>query len=254
MVVCHHIAVVAIACSTLIAVDRPPAESLPVLRDLGFDRVELAFFEGWTAVGPTALAGHAPLLEAELQRLDLAMVALNVGVEGLPRAAARRAIADCLALAVALEAPVVTVQAEPAGEPFSVIARELATLVRMADRAGVKLGVETHIGYVTEHADAAKQLLAEVPGLGLTLDQSHYTFQGEDLDTSLIGVADHVHYRDAARGDLQVKPGAGALEPASFMQLLRSSGYASEVTVEYIDAPEDAAAALELLEPSRTRA
>ena len=40
-----------VAGSTLIAVSRPPAESLPTLRELGFMHVELAYYEGWTAVG-----------------------------------------------------------------------------------------------------------------------------------------------------------------------------------------------------------
>jgi len=230
---------VRVAGSTLVAVGQPPAESLPVLRELGFDRVELAFYEGWTAVGPRGV--EESQLRMTLRQLALEAVALNVGVGGLSRPAARSAVTDCLRLAHALEIGVVTVQAEPV--------LDLPALVRSAGRAGITLAVETHLGYVTESATGAIRLLAEVPGLGLTLDPSHYAFLGQESDLAgLVGRAAHVHYRDAARGTLQLAPGEGAIDPASFVRCLVDGGFAGTVTVEYVDAPDDALAARRLLE------
>ena len=237
---------VILAGSTLIDVARPPVESLPVLRELGFDRVELAFYEGWSAVGPSELADHhhQETLRRGLDAGGLDAVALNVGVEGLSASAAARAVADCLTLAHGLAAPIVTVQAEPLFE--------LSSLVRAAQRAGITLAVETHAGYVTESPEGARRLLDAVPGLGLTLDPSHFAFVGRDLDEPEIGalfsLAVHAHYRDAAEGTLQVRPGDGAVDAAAFRQRLGEAGFSGAVTVEYIDAPADAAAARRLLE------
>lgn len=234
-----------IAGSSLVAVTRPPAESLPLLRELGFTRVELAFHEGWTTVGPRGLAkSQTSVLRRGLKSSGLVAVALNIGVEGLSPAPARHALDDCLTLAHALKISVVTVQAEPV--------LDLNDLVQAADRVGVMLAVETHVGYLTESTDSTLGLLAAVSDLGLTLDLSHYAFLGLDLESpeieALIRRADHVHYRDAAPGALQLTPGEGVLDPESFTDRLAGSGYSRNLTVEYIDAPEDAAAARSSLE------
>lgn len=244
MLVCHHISAVLVAGSTLIAVSRPPAESLPTLRELGFMHVELAYYEGWTAVGAGECGDPRQLEVIRRGLAGLTAIAVNVGVEGLSPKAATSAVLDGLSLARALEIGLVTLQAEAA--------LDLAALVRVAQRARITLAVETHLGYVTESPEAARRLLDDVPGLRLTLDPSHFAFLGRSLDepeiAALFGVAGHLHYRDASEGVLQVSPGAGAIDPASFVERLNDACYAGAVTVEYIDAPDEAAAARLALE------
>ena len=65
--------------------------------------------------------------------------------------------------------------------------------------------VATHIGTLTENPDTAVELCQRVPGLGLTLDPSHFIAgpnQGRNFDHVFPHVR-HVHLRDTGRGPNQ---------------------------------------------------
>ena len=71
----------------------------------------------------------------------------------------------------------------------------------MADASGVRLGIETHIGTLTEAPETALQLIQAVAGLGLTLDVSHYYCNSrEKAAEALLPFVYHVHLRDCGRG------------------------------------------------------
>ena len=77
-------------------------------------------------------------------------------------------------LAKPLTVAVLTIPAAPLGTPFDDEVKRLSTLAGYAMREGLVLAVETHSKTLTADPAAAVALCKAVPGLGLTLDPSHY--------------------------------------------------------------------------------
>ena len=106
------------------------------------------------------------------------------------------------------------------------------------------LTVPTHIGTLTEMPAAALSLCQRVPGLGLTLDPSHYIngpHQGGSFD-ELFPYVRHVHLRDTGRGPgkFQVRVGQGEIEYGRIISLLQRQRYDRLLSVaihDVADAP-----------------
>lgn len=112
----------------------------------------------------------------------------------------------------------------------------LTELVHLAEKEGVVLTVPTRVGYVTEMPDAAVELCRRVPGLGLTLDPSHYIAgpnQGKCHDVVYPHVR-HVHLRDTGRGagQFQVRVGQGEIEYGRIIAQLAKHGYQRLLTID----------------------
>jgi sugar phosphate isomerase/epimerase len=115
----------------------------------------------------------------------------------------------------------------------------LQDLVAVATDRGVRLTVETHTNQLTEWPAVAVQLCQAVPGLGLTLDASHYVAgpnQGADFSVVFPHVG-HVHLRDAGADweHIQVPFGSGRVDLAAIVEGLHRAGYEGKFAIEYID-------------------
>ena len=73
-----------------------------------------------------------------------------------------------------LTVPVVTIPAADVGADLNIEVKRLTQLCRLAEAEGVILSVETHASKMTADPARALDLCHRVPGLGLTLDPSHY--------------------------------------------------------------------------------
>src|SRR5207249_714494 len=126
--------------------------------------------------------------------------------------------------------------------------QRLSRLLRIADSEGILLTVSTLIGTHTQTAELAVALCQRVPGLGLTLDPSHYTTgpqQGKNYD-SVFPYVRHTHLRDTGRGpnQFQVRVGQGEVEYGRMVTQLARYGYDRLLTIDIRDVP-DAAFSLE---------
>ena len=115
-------------------------------------------------------------------------------------------------------------------------------LVRLASAEGIVLTVETRMGTLTESPDAALELCKRVPGLGLTLDPSHYIagpHQGRSYD-QVYPYVRHVHLRDTGRNpeQFQVRVGQGEVEYGRIIAQLSRRNYDRLLTVEICDIPD----------------
>ena len=86
----------------------------------------------------------------------------------------------------------------------------------------------------SRHPDSAVALCEKVPGLGLTLDPSHYTagpHQGKNYDKVFPHVR-HVHLRDTGKGpnQFQVRVGQGEIEYGRIVSQLARQRYQAGVT------------------------
>jgi sugar phosphate isomerase/epimerase len=215
---------------------------------LDFGQADLALQEGWAHIAPSALADGGPdvvrregarvrdlVAKHEMKRVS----ACNVGLGTADPAEQRRRLAAVCDLAAALDVPVITLGAARSGTPLEEEAARLRDLLALASSRGVQLTVETHTGQLTELPDVAARLCELAPGLGLTLDASHFYAgpnQGSDF-AAVYPYVRHVHLRDAGadREHIQVPAGTGRVDFGALVRALDSVGYAGKFAIEYID-------------------
>lgn len=119
---------------------------------------------------------------------------------------------------------------------FTASAAGLRDLVAVAQRHGVTLTVEPHVGGLLSSPGETLRMLDEVPGLRLTLDYAHFVcmgFRQAEIDV-LAPHAGHVHLRQARPGALQAKWGEGVLDFTGMVGILRDAGYQGWLSVEYV--------------------
>lgn len=218
-------------------------DALQGVARLGFSTVEVGTLQGWAHISPVRAAADGPSVLRELQEAlsaaGLSAVAFNAGIRG--NAHEQTAQMDALAaLAKAVGARTITIPTAkgpgiPQGEP-----ERLRLLLDVVQGYGVQLAVETHTGTLAEDPETAVALCRLVPGLGLTLDPSHYwagPAQGKGWGVVLPYVR-QVHLRDAGFGgsaEIQVAPGKGSVDFAAVVAGLRTAGQTPGYSVEYID-------------------
>lgn len=120
---------------------------------------------------------------------------------------------------------------------FDLSVRELRELVKISSDDGVLLNVEPCEPSVAQAPQDAIRLCQEVPGLGLTLDYSHFIdpgYQQSELEP-LHRFARHFHARQAARGKRVETVEKGTIDFSRIISLLRRLNYEGTLAVEYVD-------------------
>ncbi|MCD8362250.1 MAG: sugar phosphate isomerase/epimerase [Lachnospiraceae bacterium] len=109
----------------------------------------------------------------------------------------------------------------------------------LAKSVGIPYGVEAHIDSLVEQPANAARLCQDAPGMGLTLDYSHFVRLGME-DTAgdiLIPYANHVHTRAAAKGVLQTCMSDNVIDFERIVKKLEEAGYAGWYCMEYCWTP-----------------
>lgn len=112
---------------------------------------------------------------------------------------------------------------------------ELGWRVERARTLGVELRIEAHAGSIVALPEQAAQLFAEVPGLRLTLDVSHFELQSIPLERvlPLAPHASHTHVRAAKSGAIQIPWRDNQIDFPTVLAALGTSGYDGAFCVEY---------------------
>jgi sugar phosphate isomerase/epimerase len=220
---------------------------------LGFDGLELTVIPGW----PT----DAATLDAfERQRIrslyDDAGIEL-CGISGnVPLLLASMADADAnearfrtyLDLAAELQQPgerlIVTtttggVPADWESRKNEVIDR-VGRLAEYADRNGVMIGIEPHVGAALHRPEDVVWLVEQIgsPGLTIHFDISHFNVQGIPMEASVTMLAPlslHTHVKDErgiAPDHAFLIPGEGEMDYPRYLTLMRDAGYDGHIVVE----------------------
>jgi sugar phosphate isomerase/epimerase len=121
------------------------------------------------------------------------------------------------------------------GEAWRRAVDELSWRVDRAQQYAIVLGVEPHVGSIAPHPRLAANLVAQVPGLTLTLDYTHFVRLGiPDAEIEpLIGLASHFHVRGARPGRIQAAFKDNTIDYARVIETMESTGYAGWLGVEY---------------------
>ncbi len=225
---------------------------LELVRLLGFEQVDLQLVVPLPPAAPqeAVLARMRAAVAASGLRVadlffvvggdDFAASAIN-HADAAVRAAHRVAFAGAARAARELGAPGLTVlpgvpdHVDPqAGWERAV--EELRWRVAASGAEGVQTRIEAHIGSLVSTPELAARMAAEVPGLALSLDPTHFTMQAiaPERIAPLAPLAGHVHLRASRPGDLQVAWERDEGDLAGLLSALDAAGYDGPLCVEYV--------------------
>jgi sugar phosphate isomerase/epimerase len=235
-----------VSCSTLCFSREPLESALRHIADLEFDKIELAIVEGGNHLRPSEVAENAEAALHRLRRgpsLTPASLYLDFGDVDLGGPILRKRFEAMCRLAKPLTVAVLTIQAAPLGSSFDDEVERLTMLTSYAMREGLVLAVETHSKTLTADPATAIELCKAVPGLGLTLDPSHYVqwpHKVAEVD-ALYHYVQNIHLRDTGKGpgEFQVRVGQGEIEYNRIVNQLTRYGYDRGLTVSILDQPEN---------------
>ena len=229
------------------------ANRIGIVKLLGFDAVDIGLFVESDADLSAELADRVRELGAaleahELRGTDLFFTCGATFEEIAPnqrdprdREHRRRQFAEAAALAEALGIPGLTILPgvawpEAAGTGWDVCVGELCWRVEEAARRRVGVGFEPHIGSIASTPELALSLLEAVPGLGVTLDLSHFDVQAIPVERALALAphARHVHVRASLPGAIQVRWGQNESAIPELVEKLNDIGYDGAYCIEYV--------------------
>ena len=229
-----------VACSTLCFSREPFESALRHIAELEFDKIELAIVEGGPHLQPSEVTENTEAAAHRLRNgpsLISTSIALDFG-EPAPEGALLRKRFDAMCrLAKPLTVAVLSIQPAPLGTPFDDEVKRLTTLVNAATRQGLVIALDTDAKALTGDPAVAVELCKAVPGLGLTLDPSHYIQNGHKDWDVVYPYIQNVHLRDTGKGpgEFQVRVGQGEIEYGRVVSQLERYGYNRGLTITILD-------------------
>jgi sugar phosphate isomerase/epimerase len=234
----------------------PHRLALKLVADLGFEGVDIGLFGGGAQLSPEKTLAKMPQSAYELSKqisdsgLSLADIFLIPGsfdvlAANHPDAAQRSKSRDlfrrCLEFVQLCNGRLMTAlpgipwKGESLETSVSLSSDELAWRVAQAAAVGVVFSIEPHLESVVESPEATIALLERTPGLTITLDYTHFIYQGipERRIEPLIKRASHFHARGASVERLQMPLKQNVIDYSRIVQVMARDGYRGFVGVEY---------------------
>jgi sugar phosphate isomerase/epimerase len=231
-----------VACSTLCFSQLPLEDALRTIREMQFPKADLAIHDPGPHITPAEVAADLGRVATRLKAANLPLAAFHVGIGSRDPERARKHLRAVCRLARVSTVPLLTVAAAEAGADFDAEVSRLREWTRIAASEGVMLTVETHAGTITADPAGAAELCRRIPGLGLTLDPSHYVAgpHGAQNYDPLFPYVRHVRLRDTGSKpeEFQVRVGQGEIEYGRIISHLDRFHYDRALTVDVRDAPD----------------
>lgn len=236
----------------------PHAKVLQLIALLEFDGVDIGLFENRSHLWPSRefaqLDQHARHLKDQLDAVGLvaADIFLQLDPDFTPyainqpdearRQFARDQFARTLDYAAQVGAhhvttlPGVTFENEAPADSWQRAVDELHWRVEQAAPYHIVFGVEAHVGSIVPHPRSAAELVAQVPGLTLSLDYTHFIRLGMSADEvePLVALASHFHVRGARPGRLQTAFKDNVIDYARVLDVMRATSYTGWLGIEYV--------------------
>ncbi|MGA2035494.1 MAG: TIM barrel protein [Thermoguttaceae bacterium] len=220
--------------------DLPLDAALQRLVDLEFTTVEIIVHETDGQLRPAEVAANmdrAVRLCRQTHRLT--PVAFSVDIDA-PEEQYYTQFGACCRLAKATKVVTLTVRSAELGTPFNAEVERLRRMVAIASFEGVRVGLLTEAGRMTQDPDTAVVLCDSVKGLGITLDPSHYIcgpLRNGHYD-QVMDYVYHVRLRDTSKEQLQVRVGQGLVEYGRLVSQLARVHYDRALCVDILPAPD----------------
>ena len=218
----------------------PLSEALSRLCDLEYTNVEIDIHEQGIHLKPSQVSADvdaAAVICRDTHRLDIVAYSVDIAATGDEYYRQFQAICK---LAKSTKVVTLTVPSCELGTPFNEEVERLRKLVAIAAADGVRVGIKSQVGRLSQDPDTVVVLCDNVKGLGLTLDPSHYIcgpHAGRSID-KLIKYVYHVQLRDTKKDQLQVRVGQGEIEYGRLVQLLQKVHYTRALSVHITEMPD----------------
>jgi len=229
-----------VAASTECFRNLPLHEAIDRIIDLEYTSLEIDLHEQGNHLKPSDVAAD---LDAAIDacrrtyRADVVSYSIQIDAQGEEH---YRQFAACCKLAKATKVVTLTIPSAELGTPFNEEVEHLRKLVALAKCEGIRLGLKTQVGRLSEDPNTVVVLCDNVDGLGVTLDPSHYICNphGPRNYGQLMRYTYHLHLRDTTRTKLQVRIGQGEIEYGRLISLLNKVGYDRALSVHLDELPE----------------
>ncbi len=214
-------------------------EALGRIVDLEFSSIEIDISESGSHLRPSQV--HEDLAAAvefcrSTQRLDVSSYFVDIQAEGGEYYDQFESVCK---LAKSTKVVTLSVPSSPLGTPFNEEVERFKLLVRLADAQGVRVGMVSKTGHLSEDPDTVSVICDHVKGLALTLDPSHYIYQRPnppDVER-LYKYVHHVYLRDTAKDQLQIRVGQGEVDYGKLVNLLTKHKYQRALCIQIM--PDD---------------
>ena len=229
-----------VAASTECFHDLSLVRAIDRLADLEYSAVELAMFEDGDQFKPSDITAHVDKaidICRNTRRLDV--IAFDVRIAPTDETHYEQFDAICR-VAKAAKVVTITIPSAELGTPFNQEVEHLRRLVDIATLQGVRVGMKSQIGRMSEDPDTVSVLCDNVKGLGLTVDPSQYIFgplQGRSID-KIMKYVYHTHLRDTSKKALQVRVGQGEVEYGRIITQLQKFKYNRALCVNITEMPD----------------
>ena len=218
---------VIVAASTGCFPETPLPDVIEILADLEFTAVEIVLDDNGIQMPPSRLVDdfdESLRIIRDTHRLDICSYDVKIRAEGEEYYRRFEKICD---LAKATKVVTLTIPSGEHGTPFNQEVEHLQRVVSVAEGRGARVAIKGQIGCLSEDPDTVKTLCDYVPGLGLTLDPSHYLCSNHRNKNyeKLLKYVYHTHLRDSKKDKLQVRVGQGEIEYGRLITQLQTVGY-----------------------------
>ena len=235
-----------VSCSTLCFSKEPIESALRHMAEMEFHKVDLVLVESGDHLKPSEVAADIEAALAKLRHgpnLSPSAITLDFGDLPLGDPAYRKRFDAACRMAKATTVAVLTIPCAPLDSPFEAEVKRLTELSSHAMRQGLVVSVPTHSAQLTADPSAAVRLCETVPGLGLTLDPSHFIHgpHGSNNFDEVYPFVQNVHLRDTGKkpGEFQVRVGQGEVEYGRIVSNLERARYNRALTVAIDDRPDN---------------
>jgi len=215
-------------------------DAIGKLRDLEYSSVEITLHENSNQVKPSQVmqsVDQAIALCRDTHRLNIVSYSVEIEAAGDDYYKQFEAICE---LAKATKVVTLTIPSGEHGTPFNEEVEKLRRLVAIAELQGVRVGMRSQVGRLSEDPDTVAVLCDNVKGLGLALDPSHYIYgphQGKSID-KLIKYVYHMLLRDTKKDQLQVRVGQGEVDYGKLVTQLERVNYDRSLCVHITEMPD----------------
>jgi sugar phosphate isomerase/epimerase len=237
---------------------QPWESALEIISLLELPAVDLCCMGNRSHIRPEAIRGAIPEAAERIQRSlssrglavsDLFVIPWTDFERYAPnhpdpdeRDRSRSLFSDMLELAERIGAPGLTMlpgidwPAEAHADSFGRAVDELAWRAQTARARGLRFSVEAHLGSVAQDPCEAARLCAGADGLELTLDYSHFVYQGYS-DSEIEGLvphARHFHARGARQQRMQCALKDSTIDFERMLDAALEAGYEGDFGLEYL--------------------
>ncbi len=229
-----------VAASSRCFADLPLDAAMQRLVDLEYTAVEIMIHESGGHLRPSEVEQDLErAVRVCRQTYRMTPVAYSVDIDTLDDPAYYRQFAACCKLAKATKVVTVTVRSAELGTPFNAEVERLRALVDIAVMDGVRVGLYTEAGRMSQDPDTAMVLCDSVKGLGVTLDPSHFICGPHTGGyEQILKYVCHVRLRDTTKEHFQVRVGQGLVEYGRLVAQLGKYNYNRALCVDILPLPD----------------